>query len=88
MAGAEHNWSRERTEGEKGASGNSWGKAGKRDRKGSQLCSIEGQGKPGSDGSKMQWSRKCQGRTEAEGDPSKQCLLPGGASSMQIQVNG
>lgn len=63
MTGAEHSWSRERTEGKKGASGNSWGKEGKRDRKGNQLCSAEGQGKPGSDCSKTQWNRKCQGST-------------------------
>lgn len=61
MAGAEHSWSRERTEGEKGAPGSSWGKARKRARKGSQLCSSEGQGKPRSVCSKTPWNRKCQG---------------------------
>lgn len=96
MTGFELGCSRERTEGKKGASGNSWGKVGKRDRKGSKFSVGKGnlENETWQNPAEKKISRKCSDKNsdchcrEVNGDRSKQCLFPGGARSMCIQVNG
>lgn len=95
MAGLEHSWGRERTEGEKGASGNSWGKVGKRDRKEADLAVVKGRPRDEiwQNPVEKEISRKCSDKnndghcTEVSVDRSKQCLFPGDCSTC-IQVNG
>lgn len=80
MAGAEHRWSRERTEGKKKEpQGTPGARQEKEIEKEANCALLKGRASQG----EQEMSRKCSDYnngclcTEAEGDQSKQCLLPG-----------